>query len=80
MIKRNLIIIPYGTPAWGIASDNMKAVLKSLKAPTDVAYLLPLWVWFMLKTITTQCSLALLTQRKRHLKTNRITGPLLVTS
>jgi hypothetical protein len=43
MTKRNLIVIPYGTPDWGIASPNMKSVLSSIGTPTDVAYLLPLW-------------------------------------
>lgn len=43
MTERNLIIIPYGTPGWGIASENMKRVLSSLSTATDVAYLLPLW-------------------------------------
>ena len=42
-MTRNLIVIPYGTPEWGIASSNMKQVLSSIKNPTDVAYLLPLW-------------------------------------
>ena len=43
MKKRNLIVIPYGTPNWGIMSDNMKELLNSLIDPTDVVYLLPLW-------------------------------------
>lgn len=43
MKKRNLIVIPYGTPNWGILSENMKEVLNSLIDSTDVVYLLPLW-------------------------------------
>lgn len=41
--KRDLIVIPYGTPSWGISSENMKSVLPVLKNTTDIAYLLPLW-------------------------------------
>ena len=39
----NVIIVPFGTPKWGIQSDNMKSVLQSCKKKTDVIYLLPQW-------------------------------------
>ena len=42
-MSRNLLVVPYGTPNWGIASENMRSLLPKLKNDTDVAYLLPLW-------------------------------------
>jgi len=39
---KNLLIVPYGTPKWGIASDNMRSVLKSVKN-LDVMYICPIW-------------------------------------
>ena len=42
-MSQNLLVIPYGTPKWGIASENMRDLLPTLHDRTDVAYLLPLW-------------------------------------
>jgi len=40
----NLIVVPFGTPKWGVQSENMKSVLQSCKGKkTDVVYLLPQW-------------------------------------
>jgi hypothetical protein len=39
---KKLLIVPYGTPKWGIASNNMKSVLRSVKN-LDVMYLCPMW-------------------------------------
>jgi len=39
----NLIIIPFGTPNWGVQSDNMKSVVSGCKGKTNVVYLLPQW-------------------------------------
>tara|TARA_B100000963_G_C22229387_1_gene495136 strand:- start:174 stop:581 length:408 start_codon:yes stop_codon:yes gene_type:complete len=40
----NLIVVPFGTPKWGVQSDNMKNVLQSCKGKkTDIVYLLPQW-------------------------------------
>lgn len=39
-----LIIVPFGTPKWGVQSDNMKSVLQSCKGKkAEVVYLLPQW-------------------------------------
>ena len=39
---KKLLIVPYGTPKWGIASDNMKSVLRSVRN-VEVMYICPMW-------------------------------------
>ena len=38
-----LIIVPFGTPNWGVQSENMKAVVGGCGRKTSVVYLLPQW-------------------------------------
>ena len=39
----NLIIIPFGTPNWGVQSDNMKSVVSGCRGKANVVYLIPQW-------------------------------------
>lgn len=39
---KKLLIVPYGTPKWGIASENMKSVLRSVRN-VELMYICPMW-------------------------------------
>jgi len=39
---KNALIIPYGTPNWGVFSDNFKNIYQQLNEKFDIFYILPI--------------------------------------